>query len=415
MDDAQLLRLLFDAAIAEAQPSVRLKHMLPDPPKGRTVVIGAGKASAEMAWQLEQCWPGPLTGVVVTRYGQLTPCRQIRLLEASHPFPDQNSLEAAQEIKAQLVGLTEDDLVIALISGGGSALLVDPVEGVTLAEKQAVTKAMFAAGATIRELNTVRQQLSRIKGGKLAQMAKPARVVTYIISDIPGDTPSFVASGPTVAPTPAEDAWTIIQRLGLSFSPAVMRALQAPASLAADSYDHCEVRMLATPMQSLQAAAAKARQSGLEVMILSDQLEGEAKEIALAHAGMVRSIMTYDTPIKRPALLLSGGETTVTFANGPSGKGGRNTEFLLALGYALRDLDNVTAIACDTDGIDGSENNAGAIWRPDSAARVRLQKLDPLASLSAHDSYTFFEQLGDLIVTGPTQTNVNDFRAILVR
>lgn len=414
---------LFEVAVAAAQPAKRLAAVLPPPPKGRTVVVGAGKASAEMAAQLEKVWPGPLSGVVVTRYGQAVTCRQIEIREASHPFPDDSSVQAAQAIHAAVSGLTADDLVICLISGGGSALMAWPVEGVTLQDKQALTQAMFAAGATIRELNTVRQKLSRIKGGQLAAAAWPAQVFSALISDVPGDDPCLIASGPSVAPiTGGESALAIVQRLKLTLSPAMMAALARPDAPFAQGYAHCRHAFIATPMQSLQAAAAWASGQGVNTLILSDRIEGEAKEVALVHAGIAQSICTYDIPLRRPALLLSGGETTVTFGGSPGGldrgsrplggRGGRNAEFLLALGHALRDDAPAYALACDTDGIDGSENNAGALWVADSMARARAAHLDTARFLAAHDSYSFFAELGDLVVTGPTQTNVNDFRAV---
>ena len=412
MTPRELLLDLFHTAVAAAQPSRRLPDLLPAPPKGRIIIIGAGKASAEMAAQLERLWPTPLTGVVVTRDGHAVPCRHIRILEASHPFPDERSVAAAQAIHQAVSGLTADDLVISLISGGGSALMTWPVEGVTLADKQALTRALFAAGATIRELNTVRQKLSRVKGGKLATAAWPAQVFTLLISDVPGDDPALVASGPTVPPVEGETALEIVQRLGVALPDGVRAALSQPAEAPLHGFDHCRTAFIATPMQSLQAAAERAQAMGVNPIVLSDQIEGEAREAAVVHAGIARSILRYGTPVARPAVILSGGETTVTFGTAKGGRGGRNSEFLLALGHALRDEPTVTAIACDTDGIDGSEDNAGAIWTGDSPTRARALGLDLRAFLDAHDSYSFFQRLGDLVVTGPTQTNVNDFRAI---
>lgn len=413
MDPKAILLDLFDIAVAVAQPAKRLPALLPPLPKGRTVVIGAGKAAAEMAAQLERVWAGPLSGVVVTRYGHAVPCKHITVLEASHPFPDENSVEASQALYEAVSGLGADDLVISLISGGGSALLAWPVEGVTLADKQALTRALFAAGATIRELNTVRQQLSRIKGGRLAAAAWPAQVVTLLISDVPGDCPALIASGPTVEPAAAaESAEAIVERLGVEVPSNVAEALRRPVADFPHGFGHCRSSFIATPMQSLQAAAERARALGLNAIVLSDQIEGEASEVAQVHAGIARSVLRYGSPLARPAVILSGGETTVSFDGAEGGRGGRNAEFLLALGHALRDEQRVWAIACDTDGRDGSEDNAGAVWSGDSIERARALGVDPRIFLDGHDSYSFFQQMGDLVVTGPTQTNVNDFRAI---
>lgn len=409
---------LFLRAVAAAQPASCMRAAIPQvpPPRGRTIVIGAGKAASCMASALETLWPAPLEGVVVTRYGHATPCRQIRVLQAGHPQPDQNSLDAAQAMRRQLVGLTQDDLVISLISGGGSALLAAPVAGITLADKQQVTQAMFQAGATIRELNRVRQALSVVKGGGLAALAWPAQVVTLVISDVPGDDPAFVASGPTVPP-PAESAppLEIVTRLGLRLPPHVMAALAQPPLYARQDFTHCRTMVIATPMQSLQAAAARARELGYAPLILSDCIEAEAREAAQVHAGIAQSVRRNSAPLAPPAVLLSGGECRVSLGSAPAGKGGRNTEFLLALGLALQDEEGVVALACDTDGIDGSEDNAGAVWLPDSLQRARERGLDLPQYLTRHDTHAAFAALGDLVITGPTQTNVNDFRAILIR
>jgi len=415
MSPRLILQELFRAAIDAAQPAVLLPAFLPDPPRGRTVVVGAGKAAAHMAAALEAVWPGPLEGAVVTRYGHATPCRRIRVLQAAHPIPDQNSLAAAREMRRLVTGLTKDDLVISLISGGGSALLAEPVPGISLADKQAVTQSMFQAGATIRELNKVRQALSLIKGGGLAAAAYPARVLTLAISDVPGDDPAFIASGPTVPPP--QDAVTpqqIIARLGVSLPSHIEAVLARPVARRRDEFSHCRTELIATPMQSLQAAAARARELGLVPMILSDCIEAESREAALVHAGIAQSVRRHGLPIKAPAVLLSGGECKVTLGSASPGKGGRNTEFLLALGLALRDEHDIHALACDTDGIDGSEDNAGAVWLPDSLERSRQLSLDLSQCLARHDSYGAFAALGDLVVTGPTHTNVNDFRAILI-
>lgn len=406
---------LFNTAVAAAQPSQRLQAALPSPPRGRTVVIGAGKASAEMAAQLEKMWPTPLTGVVVTRYGHAVPCQQIRVLEASHPIPDQNSIDAAHAIRAQLQGLTKDDLVISLMSGGGSALLVEPVDGISLTDKQQVTRALFQAGATISELNLVRQALSKIKGGKLAAAAWPAQVVTLVISDVPGDDPSLVASGPTVPPTThGVSALDIVDRLGASLPEHVRLALGKSVARVASDFSHCRTELIATPMQSLQAAAQRARELGVTPLILSDCIEGEAREVAQMHAGIALSVARYGQPLPAPLVLLSGGETKVTFGNATPGRGGRNVEFLLALGLAVRNAPNIAAIACDTDGIDGTEDNAGALWLPESFERARRNQIDLRTYLDGHAAYSAFAALGDLVITGPTHTNVNDFRAVLI-
>ncbi|QAU36132.1 glycerate kinase [Janthinobacterium sp. 17J80-10] len=417
MTPRAILVELFLAAVAAAQPATCMRAAVAQvpPPRGRTIVIGAGKAAAYMAAALEAMWPTPVEGVVVTRYGHATACRQIQVLQAGHPQPDQNSLDAAQAMRRQLTGLTKDDLVISLISGGGSALLVEPVAGITLADKQQVTQAMFQAGATIRQLNRVRQALSLVKGGGLAAMAWPAQVLTLVISDVPGDDPAFIASGPTVPP-PAESAspLEIITRLGLRLPPHVLAVLAQPSRYARQDFSHCRTMTIATPIQSLQAAAARARELGYVPMILSDCIEAEAAEAAQVHAGIAQSIRRHYTPLAPPAVLLSGGECRVSLGNTPAGKGGRNTEFLLALGLALQEEQGMFALACDTDGIDGSEDNAGALWLPDSVQRARERGLDLPLHLARHDSYAAFAALDDLVITGPTRTNVNDFRAILI-
>lgn len=414
MNPRAILLDLFHTAVAAAQAAKRMPQFLPPPPRGRTIVIGAGKAAAEMAAQLEALWPGPLEGVVVTRYGHAVPCRRIRVLEAAHPFPDENGIAAAQEIRAALAGLGEDDLVISLISGGGSALLVEPVPGVSLADKQQLTRALFQAGATIRELNRVRQALSLVKGGRLAAAAWPAQVLTLVISDVPGDDPALVASGPTVAPSADDEgALAIVERLGVAL-PAHLRAALAAATPVRGDFSRCRTELIATPMQSLRAAAARARELGFTPLILSDCIEGEAREVAEVHAGIALSVLRYGEPIARPAILLSGGETKVSFGAVAPGRGGRNTEFLLALGLALRGERGIAAIACDTDGVDGSEDNAGALWLADSAERARQGGVDLRGFLERHDAYSAFAAMGDLVVCGPTQTNVNDFRAIII-
>jgi glycerate 2-kinase len=415
MNPRDILLDLFHTAVAAAQPSQRLPAALPSPPRGRTIVIGAGKASAEMAAQLEALWPMPLEGVVVTRYGHAVPCRHIRVLEAAHPIPDKNSVEAAHIIRSQLVGLTEDDLVISLMSGGGSALLVEPVDGISLADKQQVTRALFKAGATIGELNLVRQALSKIKGGKLAAAAWPAQVVTLVISDVPGDDPSLVASGPTVPPNSLGlSPLAIVDRLRVNLPDHVRAALSRPAQTAQHGFTHCRTELIATPMQSLQAAAQRARELGITPLILSDSIEGEARDVAQVHAGIAQSVARYGEPLRVPAVLLSGGETKVTFGDVAPGSGGRNAEFLLALGLALQAAPTISAIACDTDGIDGTEDNAGAVWLPESLVQARSKNIDLSGCLDRHDAYSAFAMLGELVMTGPTHTNVNDFRAVLI-
>ncbi len=415
MPPRALLLDLFHAAVAAAQPAVRLARALPPVPRGRTIVIGAGKASSQMAAVLEAAWPAPLEGVVVTRYGHATACRHVRVLEAAHPIPDQNSLAAARLIRRQLANLRAEDLVISLISGGGSSLLVEPVAGITLADKQQVSQAMFQAGASIREINRVRQALSKVKGGALAAAARPASVLTLAISDVPGDDPAFIASGPTVPPPDdGESAQDIITRLGIVLPAHVQAAIARHVAFKASDFSHCRTELIATPMQSLQAAASRARELGMTPLILSDCIEAEAVESARVHAGIALSVLRHRLPLAAPAVLLSGGESRVTLGSLPAGRGGRNTEFLLALGLALREERTVYALACDTDGIDGSEDNAGAVWLPDSLARSAALALDLPSCLARHDSYSAFAALGDLVMTGPTHTNVNDFRAILI-
>ncbi len=386
----QFLRSLFDAALAAANPSLCVPPHLPDPAtiKGRIVVIGAGKAAAAMAQAVEIAWRNDLhrvTGLVVTRYGHGVPTRKIEVVEAAHPVPDAAGQAAARRILAAVQGLTADDLVLALMSGGGSALLALPVPGVTLAEKQAATRELLKNGASIHEINAVRKRMSAIKGGKLAAAALPARVLTLAISDVPGDDPAVIASGPTV-PAPDEPA-----------------------------YARCETRVIATARDALHAAAAFARQAGpvnITPLILGDRIEGEAREVAKVLAGIALSCKQHGLPLQPPCVLLSGGETTVTVRG--TGRGGRNAEFLLALAVALNSAPGIHAIACDTDGIDGSEDNAGAIITSDTLARAVARGVDASARLMDNDAYGFFAALDDLVVTGPTRTNVNDFRAILI-
>lgn len=414
MTPPDILIDLFLTAVAAAQPARCIPTALPPVPRGRTIVIGAGKASAEMAAQLEAVWQGELQGTVVTRYGHGVPCKKIRVLEAGHPVPDENSFAAAREMRRLVTGLNPDDLVISLISGGGSSLLVEPAPGVRLSDKQAITRELMLAGATISEMNRVRQALSAVKGGRLAAAAFPAKVVTLVISDVPGDDPALIASGPTVAPNAAHDGpLEIVERLGVTVA-ADIRAVLANYRPPFCDFSHCETRLIATPIQSLNAAAERARELGLSPLILSDCIEGEARETAQVHAGIAQGVIRHGTPVNVPAVVLSGGETRVTLGTGRLGRGGRNTEFLLALGLALRDEKLVYALACDTDGSDGSEDNAGAIWLPDSVERAEAAGLDLRELLQRHDAYGAFAALGNLVVTGPTRTNVNDFRAILL-
>ena len=415
---AGLLRTLFDAAVAAAQPALSLAAFLPEAPRGRTVVIGAGKAATTMAQALDAAWPAALSGVVVTRHGQRQPCRRIEVLEAAHPVPDAHSVAAAARMLDAVRGLGADDLVICLISGGGSSLLVQPAAGLTLADKQAINRALLASGADIAAMNCVRKHLSAIKGGRLAAACAPARVVTLAISDVPGDEPAVIASGPTVADaTSCTDALAILDRYRITLPPAVRAALEAGELETPKPDDacfaRCEYHLIATPMRSLEAAAAVARAAGVTPLILGDALEGEAAEVAKVHAGIARSIAQHGRPLTAPCVLLSGGETTVTVRG--RGRGGRNVEFLLALAVALDGHPRVHALAADTDGVDGAEDIAGALCDPTTLARARALGIDPKASLADNDGHGFFGALGDALVTGPTDTNVNDFRAILVR
>jgi hydroxypyruvate reductase len=360
---------------------------------------------------------GALTGLVVTRYGHAVPTRCIEVIEAAHPVPDENSETAARRMLQVARGLSADDLVLALISGGGSALLALPAPGLTLADKQAINRALLASGATITEMNAVRKHLSAIKGGRLAREAVPARMVTLAISDVPGDDPAVIASGPTVPdPTTFADVRALLARYGIDPPPSVARLLQEAAEETAKPGEMPppDYRMIATPAMALNAAAEAARKHGVAPLILGDALEGESREMGTVMAGIARSVRTHGLPLTAPALLLSGGETTVTIGRGPAGRGGRNTEFLLGLAVALNGTSGIWAVAGDTDGIDGTEDAAGAIVAPDTLGRARAAGLDPRGVLIAHDSYGLFDSIGDLIRTGPTLTNVNDIRAILI-
>jgi len=413
----ELLVKMFEAAIESAQPEHCVPRHLPEPGKGRTIVIGAGKASSAMAQALERSWAGPLSGLVVTRYGYGVPCERIEIVEAAHPVPDQAGLQAAQRMMALVSGLSADDTVIGLISGGGSSLLPLPLDGITLEDKQAVNRALLASGATIGEMNTVRRHLSAIKGGRLAAACHPARVVTLLISDVPGDRPCDIASGPTVGdPSTCADALAIVKRYGIDLPPAVREVLESGRGESVKPGDprlaRCETRMIATPQMALEAAAAVAKEGGITPYILGNAIEGEARDVGKAMAGMARQVAEFGQPFAKPCVMLSGGETTVTVRG--QGRGGRNVEFLLSLGLTLEGCAGVHALAGDTDGVDGQEEIAGAVLGPDTLARAWALGIKPADSLQNNDGHGFFGALGDSVVTGPTLTNVNDFRAILV-
>ena len=424
------LEHLYRAAVHRALPLHNTAAFLPPPPKGRTVVLGAGKAGGAMAQAVEALWPreAPLSGLVVTRYHHTPPRpsglpERIEVVEAAHPVPDAAGLQAAERILSLAHGLTPDDLVLCLISGGGSALLTLPAEGLSLEEKQRINRDLLNSGANITEMNCVRKHLSRIKGGRLAAACAPAQVVTLTISDVPGDDASVIASGPTVPDaTSCADAVAILQRYGIAVPGALMSlleqgALETPKPGDA-AFDGQQVHMIATPQQSLEAAAAAARAAGLDVHILSDEMEGESREVGKVHAALARAVARRGQPFQRPCVILSGGETTVTVrkqAEGtPRGRGGRAGEFCLGLAQALQGQPGVWALAADTDGIDGMEDNAGAFVAPDTLQRAQAQGMKIDAYLGRNDAYGYFHALGDLVVTGPTHTNVNDFRAILV-
>jgi glycerate 2-kinase len=414
LNHAQLLRRLFDAAIQAARPAHCLPPWLPPPPHGRTLVLGAGKASAAMAQALEQHWQGALSGLVVTQYGHSVSCERIAIVEAAHPVPDEAGLAAARHMLELTNGLTADDLVICLFSGGGSALLPLPLDGLTLQDKQGVTSALLKSGASIREINCVRRHFSAIKGGRLAAACHPAQVLTLLISDVPGDDPVDIASGPTVGdPTTCAEALEILRRYRIDVTDCTQDILQSGRGETLKPDDplltRSTVKIVATPHMALQAAADTARQAGVMPLILGDAIEGEAREVGMAMAGRALR-MASTSPL--PCVLLSGGETTVV-VNG-HGRGGRNVEFLLALGLALDGHAGIYALAGDTDGMDGTEPIAGALLYPDSLVRAKELGLQACASLHDNDAHGFFSALGDSVVTGPTLTNVNDFRAILV-
>ena len=408
---------MFDTAVAAALPAKCLRAHLPPAPSGRTIVVGAGKAAAAMAHALEAHWPGPLTGLVVTRYGHAVPCKRIEIVEAAHPVPDENGRKTAARILAMVQGLTEKDLVIALISGGGSALLSLPAPGLTLADKQAVNRALLRSGAHIGEMNCVRKHLSAIKGGWLAAAAYPAPIVTLVISDVPADDLSVIASGPTVPdPSTFADARAVLAKYGITEPSRVLRHLERAADETPKPGDprlsRARTVMVATPQMSLEAAAEVARRAGVTPLILGNAIEGEAREVGRVMAGIARQVALYGQPAAAPVALLSGGETTVTVRG--KGRGGRNVEFLLALAIELDGMPGVSALAADTDGIDGSEEVAGAIIAPDTLVRAERLGVQAKEKLAENDGHGFFEVLGDQVITGPTLTNVNDFRAILV-
>ncbi|NMG00172.1 glycerate kinase [Aromatoleum toluolicum] len=417
LDPRALLRRMFDAAIAAAQPARCIPPHLPAPPTGRLVVIGAGKASAAMARAVEDHWPGPLEGLVITRYGYALPCERIEIVEAAHPVPDAAGLAATQRMLDRVRGLGPDDLVLCLISGGGSALLNAPLEGLTLEDKQAVNRALLKSGATISEMNCIRRHLSAVKGGRLAAACHPARVVTLLLSDVPGDAPTDIASGPTVADaTTCDDALAIVRRCGIALPPAVREVLESGRGESIKPGDRRleghETRIVAAPQLALEAAAQVAHDAGLAAHILGDSLEGEACDVGKVLAGIALQVARRGQPFAKPCVLLSGGETTVTVRG--NGRGGRNVEFLLSLALGLNGTPGIHALAGDTDGVDGQEEIAGAIVTPDTLARAWNLGLRPADRLADNDAHTFFEALGDAVATGPTLTNVNDFRAILV-
>ena len=413
----ELLATMFDEAVKAAQPEHCIPRFLPKAPQGRTVVIGAGKASAAMAQALERHWTGSLTGLVVTRYGYAVPCTRIEIIEASHPVPDAAGLEAAHRMLDLVRGLSADDLVICLISGGGSALLPLPGPGVTLEHKQAINRALLRSGATISEMNCVRRHLSAIKGGRLAAACHPARVVNLLISDVPGDNPIDIASGPTVAdPTTCADALEIVRRYSIELPDAARSVLETGAGETIkpgdDRLARVTTHLIATPQLALKAAAKVAALAGVTPVLLGDAIEGEAREVGKVMAGIALQTRNHHQPVPPPCVLLSGGETTVTVRG--KGRGGRNVEFLLALALALDRAPNIHALAGDTDGVDGQEEIAGAFVAPDTLSRAWAQGIRARDRLDDNDGHGFFEALGDSLVTGPTLTNVNDFRALLV-
>ncbi len=433
-DPRAFLRALFDAAVQRALPAHCLAPFLPAPPdarRGRTLVLGAGKAGGAMAAAVDALWPAdaPLSGLVITRYGHVPPATaarpgRIEVVEAAHPVPDEAGERATARLMALAGELTEHDLVLCLVSGGGSALLAAPAPGLTLADEQAVNRALLASGAAIDEMNCVRKHLSAVKGGRLAALCAPAKVVTLLISDVPGDDPAVIASGPTVPDaSTCADALAICRRHGITLPAAALAGLESGAFETPKPGDAAfaghAVQLVATPRMSLDAAAALARTAGISAHMLGDDLEGESREVAKVHAALARSVARHGTPFAKPCVILSGGETTVTVRadsppGGGAGRGGRAGEFALGAAIALAGEPGIHVLAADTDGIDGIEHNAGAVAGPDTLARAAAAGLKPIEALDRHDSYGFFAALGDLVVSGPTYTNVNDFRALLV-
>ena len=416
--DKALLEQAFAAAVAAAEPGPAMAKLLPEPPRGKLVVIGAGKGSAQMAAAFEALWDGPLEGVVVTRYGFGAACRRIRVLEAAHPVPDAAGAAASEALLAMVEGLGEDDLVVALISGGGSALLAAPIEDLTLEDEIALNRALLTSGAPIGAMNAVRKMLSRVKGGRLARAAAPAKVVSFIVSDVPGDDPAEVASGPTVPGKSGRDeALAALRDHAIELPERLITALkraEAPPMPDDPAFARNEVHVIASAAKSLDAAAEVVGAAGFTPAILSDSIEGEARDVGRVMAAMAREVRARARPFTPPVALLSGGETTVTL-RGKSGRGGRNSEFLLAFTLAIEGLEGIAAMAADTDGIDGSEDNAGAFADGQSAARMRAAGIDPAGALARNDAWGAFAASGDLLLTGPTGTNVNDLRVILIR
>lgn len=416
-EDKDFLTELFRAAVEAANPEKAVSAYLPPRPKGRTVVIGAGKGAAQLAAAFEKLWEGPLEGVVVTRYGYAAPCRRIRVLEAAHPVPDAAGLAASQALFDAVTGLTEGDLVVALICGGGSALLPAPPGNLTLEDEAALNSALLSSGAPISVMNVLRKQVSGIKGGRLAAACHPAKVVTLVVSDVPGDDAAQVASGPTVPDaSDREDARALVKTWGIKLPERIKAWLGGhqgePPSPDDPVFAADEVHVIASARLSLEAAAQRAEALGVAAVILSDCIEGEARDVGRVHAAIAREVASRGRPFSRPVVILSGGETTVTVRG--RGKGGRNTELLLSLALAGEGVP-FAALAADTDGIDGSEDNAGAFADGASMRRLRELGTDPSALLAGNDAWTAFYRLGDLFVPGPTGTNVNDFRAILIR
>ncbi len=406
-----ILREMFDAAVESAQPISCIAQHLPSPPKGKTIVIGAGKASAAMAQALEKHWQGPLEGLVVTRYGYGAKCKHIEIIEAAHPVPDEAGKNAAVRILDRVSNLSEDDLVICLISGGGSSLMSMPAAGITFVEKQVVNQALLKCGATIQEMNCVRKHISLVKGGQLAAKAYPAKIHGLLLSDVPGDDPSAIASGPTVGDsTTFQDALHIVKRYALKLPASVMAYLEKGENETPKPSDirlsNTQNTIIAAPQKSLEVAAAIAQKYGYTPMILGDSLEGESRDVALVHAGIAQQVVRHGQPIKPPCILLSGGETTVTVKG--NGRGGRNAEFALSLAVALSENKRVWAIACDTDGIDGTQDNAGAMVTPTTLSRGRDAGNKAIDFLDNNDGYSYFEDINDLVMTGPTMTNVNE-------